>query len=191
MLEVNKITNPQELLEFMNNNIIYGFVGKNGKKYTNPNSEEWDDWYQECMVQSGEEVIISGIGTCWDQVELERLWFEKSAYPFKTFFCWFEVNRENDLPTHTFLIYEDNNKYYWFEHSFGDYCGIHEYPSLELAIEDIKNKQFNYALSYSKTIKQEDINTFACYEYSKPKPHLGVDDYINFVTSKNKIKRGF
>ena len=100
------IKTPFELLEFMDKNITYGFVGKNGKKYLDMYSQEWNDWYQECFVQSGKEVLKSKVGTCWDQVELERLWFEKNGYSFKTFFVWFEVNRPNNLPTHTFLIYE-------------------------------------------------------------------------------------
>ena len=109
-LMFDEINSPEELLEFMDKNITYGFLGKNGKKYTDMYSPEWNDWYDECFVQSGEEVLKSKIGTCWDQVELERLWFEKNNYNFKTIFIWFEVNRENNFPTHAFLIYEDNNK---------------------------------------------------------------------------------
>ena len=103
---MNDIKTPEELLNFMRNNIIYGFVGKNDKKYTDMFSEEWNDWYSQCIVQNGEDVLKSKIGTCWDQVELERQWFEKNNYTVHTFFMWFEVGRECDLPTHTFLIYE-------------------------------------------------------------------------------------
>ena len=91
---LNSIQTPNELLEYMSQNIIYGFIGKNGKKYTDMFSEEWNDWYSECFVQNGEEVLESKIGTCWDQVEFERLWFEKKGYTIHTFFMWFEVTRE-------------------------------------------------------------------------------------------------
>ena len=187
MKNFDEIKNPNQLLEFMNN-ITYGFIGKNGKKYTDMQSQEWNDWHEQCFVQNGEEVLKSKIGTCWDQVELERLWFEKNNYKFKTIYMWFEVNRENDLPTHTFLIYEDNNKWYWFEHAFEMYKGIHEFNSEEEAIKYVKEKQCEYASHNNSGFKDRDEYTLECYEYNKPPDNLGVDEYTNYVTSGNKIK---
>ena len=37
---LDSINTPEELLEYMNNNIKYGFVGKNGKKYYDMYSSE-------------------------------------------------------------------------------------------------------------------------------------------------------
>ena len=184
---MNNIKSPRELLEFMDKNITYGFVGKNGKKYLDPYSPEWNDWYNECFVQTGEEILKSKIGTCWDQVELERLWFENNNYDFKTIFSWFEVNRENSLPTHTFLIYEDNNKWYWFENAFGDYTGIHEFNSFDESIKYVKEKQYEFALINSIDIRKENKETITCYEYSKPPKGIGVQEFFDFVTSGNKI----
>ena len=185
MSDLDSIKNPKELLEYMDN-ITYGFVGKNGKKYLDMYSKEWNDWYEQCFVQSGEEVLNSKIGTCWDQVELERLWFEKNRYSFKTIFAWFEVNRENDFPTHTFLIYESNGKFYWFEHAFEACKGIHEFDTEEEAINYFKEKQIEFTLRNNKNIKEEDKETLTCYEYSKPDYHLGVEEYLEFVTSKKR-----
>ena len=146
-------------------------------------SEEWNDWYSQCFVQSGEEVLESKIGTCWDQVELERLWFEKNRYTIHTFFMWFEVNKENSYPTHTFLIYENDNKYYWFENSFEAERGIHEFDSLDDAIECVKSKQIKYTKNNFPDSSLDDMKSLTVYEYSKPANHLGVDDYLNHVTS--------
>jgi hypothetical protein len=179
------IKTPNELLEFMKNNIKYGFLGKNGKKYYDQYSEEWNDWNKECIVQSGEGVLNSNIGTCWDQVELERLWFEKNNYNFKTIFMWFEVGRECNLPTHTFLLFESDNKWYWFENSFEMYRGIHEYNSFEEAIEDVKSKQIEFTSKNYKDFSEKDKQTLVSYEYTKPTPNLGVDDYLAFVTGNN------
>lgn len=185
---IENIKSPEELLNYMDNNISYGFIGKNGNKYTNMFSEEWNDWYNEYYLQSGEEVLNSKVGTCWDQVELERLWFEKNNYKYKTIFIWFEVERENNLPTHTFLIYEKDNKYYWFEHSFEAQKGIHEFNSEKDAIEFIKSKQIEYAKMNNNDITDENIKTLAAYEYSKPQSHLSVDEYLNHVTAKRYDK---
>lgn len=100
----------------------------------------------------------------------------------------FEVNRENNFPTHTFLIYEDNNKYYWFEHSFEACKGIHEFNNYEEAIEYVKEKQFEFAIRNNNDMKLDYKNTLTCYEYKKPNKDLGVEEYLSFVTnSMNKI----
>lgn len=184
-MNFNKIDNPKDLLEYMSKNIKYGFVGKNGKKYLVQTSEDWNDWYQECRVQTGEEVLNTNVGTCWDQVELERLWFEKNNYEIKTIFIWFEV--EEEYPTHTFLLYKKDNKWFWFENSFEIYRGIHEFNSIKEAIEDIKFKHLKYAINkgIAKLSDKEYIKT---YEYSKLLSSLNVEEYINHVTS-NKSKK--
>ena len=196
---LNLIQTPDELLKYMNQNIVYGFVGKNGKKYTDMFSKEWNDWYSQCFVQNGEEVLESKIGTCWDQVELERLWFETNGYIVHTFFMWFEVNRENNYPTHTFLIYESNNKYYWFENAFESERGIHEFDSLDEAIKCVKSKQIKYTKNNFPNLSIGDMESLAVYEYSKPANNIGVDKYLNHVTStkyvskkrKNKLSHKF
>ena len=183
MEEFNNISSPEELLEFMDC-ISYGFVSKTGKKYYDNDLEGWNNWFEECCVQNGEDVLKSRVGTCWDQVELERLWFDKNNYKFKTIFSWFEHGRNDDMPTHTFLIYESNNKYYWFEHSFEMYKGIYEFDSEEDAIEYVKDKQFEYALMNNECAKENDRDYLVCYEYNKPMDHLNVKDYLEYVTSR-------
>ena len=184
---LNSIKTPDELLEYMNQNITYGFVGKNGKKYYDMFSKEWNDWYRECFVQNGKEVLESKIGTCWDQVELERLWFNIKGYNIHTFFMWFEVNKENDYPTHTFLIYESGNKYYWFENAFESERGIHEFDTLDAAIEYVKSKQIKYTKNSFPNLSKDDIDSLVIYEYSKPSNHLGVDEYLKHVTSTKYV----
>ena len=39
---------------------------------------------------------------------------------------------------HTFLLYKENNKWYHFEHSDKSKRGIHEYKSINDALENIK-----------------------------------------------------
>ncbi len=177
-----KLKTPSDLLNFMDT-ITYGFVGKNGKKYTQQNAE-WDrDWYCQCIVQSGSGMLKTKCGTCWDQVELERKWFDEHNYELKTIFSWFELWEPNNYPTHTFLVFKDNNKWFWFEHSFAAYRGVFEFNSLEELIEYVKSKQLEYAIK-SGVAKKEDIKLLKSYEYKRPKANLDVDDYIKHVTQK-------
>lgn len=177
---------PEHLLKYMDENINYGFVGKNGKIYKEPGNDEWEkDWYNECIVQDGKTLMESHYGTCWDQVELERKWFEEHNYQYKTIFMWFEVNKPNNLPTHTFLIFNKDNKIYWFEHAFEAQKGIHEFNNEDNLIEYVKNKQ----LEYVNNATVSDRNCIKCYEYTKPAENLDVDEYIYHVThsvEKNK-----
>ena len=99
--------------------INYGWIDKNGIKHIN----DYDTFSDDYILQSPNDLIDSKLGVCWDQVELERYYFESFNNSVKTFFI---VHYDNDkCPTHTFLIYEKNGKYCWFEHSWERYRGIH------------------------------------------------------------------
>ena len=68
-----KIKNPEELLEFMGDNIKYGYVGKNNRKIYPANDPDSNkDFAKEYFLQSPEELLISKYGVCWDQTELEK-----------------------------------------------------------------------------------------------------------------------
>ena len=175
-MNFDKINSPQELLKFMGDNIKYGFIGKDGKLNQNQ-----DDLFDQYIVQTGDQVLKTKVGTCWDQVELERLWFEKRNYKINTIFIWFEANYKNNYPTHTFLLYQKDNKWYWFENSFEAYRGIHEFNTIEEAIMCAKEKLLEYAIDIGVVMKK-DKEIIKDYEYSKLIRPLTVDEYINHVT---------
>ncbi len=179
------IKTPEELLKFMEENITYGFITKNGKKYTDPSSKVWQkDWYSKCIVQTGKEVLKTKIGTCWDQVELERLWFKEHNYSFKTIFMIFSSNKINNLPTHTFLIYKKANKYYWFEHAFYINKGIHQFNSYKEAITYVKHQQLDYAINNNK-IDKSYYRLLKTNEYNEIPNSLTVGEYLDWVTKNN------
>ena len=170
-----EIATPEELLKFMDN-IKYGFVDKEGNKYFKAGD---DIWYKKCYVQTGEEILKTMVGTCWDQVELERLWFSKNNYNFITIFARFIG--DNDLPTHTFLIYEDNGKWHYFENAYNDYRGIYDFSSVYDAINFVKDKQLEYAIKYYNASKNDELE---CFKYDKLTNGLDVDNYLKHVTKK-------
>lgn len=181
IIEYEDIKTPQELLRFMEENIVYGFISKDGKKYTDLDSKEYkDNWYNEAIVQTGREVLNTKIGTCFDQVELERLWFKEHGYKFKTIFIWFALPYINSYPTHSFLVYEENNKYYWFEHSFYTNKGIHEFDTLEELIEFVKSKLLDDVISRGIGSK-EDYDLLNYYEYEEIPNSLSIEEYLNHV----------
>lgn len=173
-LKINEIMN-------LMNSIEYGFKDKNGKNIINTDSQKWDNEFDKFYyLQTPDELLKSKCGVCWDQVELERKLFEDNNIKIKTYFIYIV---ENDmLPSHTFLTYENNNKYYWFEHSWGTYKGIHEYGNkLELLL-DVKKKFINEHNYVSE-------NSFLyIYEYQKPKEHITCNEFYKYIETQKLIK---
>ncbi len=164
------IWNYYNELEIMNlmKNIEYGWIDKNNNKH-NFVDETYSNNY---ILQSPNEVIKNKIGVCWDQVELERYYFKGNDWNIKTYFL---VYYDGDkCPTHTFLTFEKNNKYYWFEHSWERFRGIHEYESLKKMLLDIRNKFIKHELNNDYVSKN-----LVLHEYKKPKYHISVQEFYN------------
>ena len=156
--------------------IEYGYKDKDGNIHYDMTSSFSDDY----RLQSPDEIKESKVGVCWDQVEYERYLFEKQNIKFNTYFI---VHYDNDkCPTHTFLIYEDNNKYYWFEHAWEKFKGIHEYNTEEEALKDIKDKFIKYELNNNY------INNNLCiYKYDKPEYGLSVEEFYKHCEKGENI----
>ncbi len=167
--------NENEIMKLMNK-INYGWVDKNNIKHIN----DFDTFSDRYILQSPDDIIKNQVGVCWDQVELERYYFKDINNSIKTFFI---VYYDNDkCPTHTFLIFEKDNKYYWFEHSWEKFRGIHEYDTLNNLLNDIKNKFIYYELNN----KYNDDN-LKIYEYTKPKYNISVQEFFKHCENGNLI----
>ena len=179
MNEFHKIYNPNELLNFMDKYLKYGYKGKNNKIYTDISSKEFDDDFHDyCIVQDYIGVLDTKIGTCWDQVELEREWFLNNNYQIKTYFICFDI-KENHA-SHTFLVYEDNNKYYYFEHSFETYKGIHEFDNLNELLKYVVENQINFVLE-NNDFNYNLSDYVVLFEYNKPNKDCSVEEFFNNI----------
>ena len=159
--------NEFEIMDLMKD-IEYGWIDKNNNKHSVVD-ETYSDNY---ILQSPNEVIKNKIGVCWDQVELERYYFKGNDWNVKTYFL---VHYDGDkCPTHTFLTFEKNKKYYWFEHSWERFRGIHEYQSLKELLFDIRDKFIKYELD--NDFVPENL---VLHEYKKPNYHISVQEFYN------------
>lgn len=153
-------------------NIEYGWVDKNNNKH-NIVDDKYSDNY---ILQSPNQIIKNRIGVCWDQVELERYYFKGNDWNVKTYFL---VHYDGDkCPTHTFLTFEKDNKYYWFEHSWERFRGIHEYKSLKDLLFDIRDKFIKYELDNDYVLEN-----LVLHEYKKPKYHISVQEFYDHCDS--------
>lgn len=159
---------PEELLVQMVG-IEYGYIDRAGKKHFDVD-EQFD---KEYFLQSADEVARSRIGVCWDQVEYERKFFEKFGLPFETYFIVYYT--EAECPSHTFLVFERDGKYFWFEHSWGQHQGIHAYDSKKKLLADVRQKFLD-----SHGLKEVNPKNLCLNVYKKPKSHLGCLDFYHY-----------
>lgn len=182
---LEKLKTPEELSEYMRKNIEYGFVGKENNKVYSSSDIDFDvDFEKEYFLQPPEQLLNSKNGLCWDQVELERQWFLKQKFDFKTYFLMFVKEESNNLPTHTFLTYKNKDKFYWFENSFEANKGIHEYENFDALIEDVKKKQFDYARNECDAT-DNDFKDLKYCEYEMPRFGASTDEFITNIIDHN------
>jgi len=163
------------------NTIEYGFKDENNNNILDYDPKKWDeDFYKFYYLLTPEELLDKKCGVCWDQVELERYLFKKENIDVTTYFiCTYDGD---NLPSHTFLTFENNNKFYWFEHSWNKYSGIHEYNTLSELLLDVKDKFID---NNPSDINNE--NTFV-YEYEKPRDHIGCQEFYDYIETQKLIK---
>ena len=155
--------------------IQYGWVDKDGVKHT--------DWahYEKYMLKLPDQLLKSRIGVCWDQVELQRKLFADAGIATRSFFIVHYDGKMN--PTHTFILFEHNNKTFWHEHAWEAFRGLHEYDNLKAAISDIRNKFINNELGG----KYEPQN-LVIYEYDAPKENLSCLEFYNHCERGKQVQ---
>ena len=166
----------EEIMNIMNT-IQYGFMDNKSTIHKIINNK-LDDCY---ILQRPNEVLSNKIGLGWDQVELERYLFKGHDFSTESYFLLYFSS--TDCFTHTFLVYQKENYYYWFEHSWEKYKGIHKYNSKDELFKDVIDKFIldhkDIDLSYS------DLELF---QYKKPKYHISHQEFINHCTASIKVK---
>ena len=174
------MNNVNKIMDTLNK-INYGFIDDNGINILDSDKNLESSFSKIYHLMSPEELLKKKYGVCWDQVELERkLFADCTDFIFKTYFIY--IDDKNNLPSHTFLTYEDNKMYYWFEHSWNDEKGIHEYNNMNKLLNDVENK-------FKESHKEELIGKYKTYiyEYEQPNYNISCDQFYNFIFKQRKI----
>lgn len=117
-LKYEEISTPKELLTYMIEHFHYGFVDEDGVVYDTSNMIAFQKaCKRKWALSSSHRLRRVQYGICFDFVEFERKWFQSHGYLVQTFFIWFHLPYENSYSSHTYLIYQENEKYYYFEYS--------------------------------------------------------------------------
>lgn len=174
---MEELTNfsPEEFYRYIKNNIHYGFVDDAGKKYY-PIDFENIDIDSLYILQSPKQVIENKCAWCWDVVELLRYFLDAKNLYNETYYIEYKNDKLNIHHTHTFIIFNQNNKWYNIEdNSSANETGVFEYNSKEELIETIAN-------SFKSWIKQmyslSDLsNGYIINQYSKPKYGITANEF--------------
>ena len=182
---MNTIRTPEELLNFMSYNINYGYLGKNGRVYHYDDPDFNDDWFDEYILENSDDLAKNLYGNCWDQVEFERDWFLKNGYEVKTIYEMVNLDYDNDYPSHSFLIYKDNDEWCWFENADFNNRGIHRYNSYDELLSDQYKKYLEFLKTFN--IKDDEIEKIIVTDFDKPKEHISASEYLNHVIDSKLI----
>lgn len=164
-LFINKnIKDVNDLLQWMQKEINYGFIDKNFKKYR----EDFDDldFYKNYYLQSPNLVYRNKIGVCWDQVEFIRYVLNKKHILNDVCFI---IKNNLVSSTHTFVIYQIDSKLYYFENAFEKYRGIYgPFSKINDIIEKVNNQmdaEEGVKYSYNFTFLDKMKQGLTCEEY--------------------------
>lgn len=169
-----------EIMKIMDS-INYGYIDDKGINiFENSEDNVKNIFSKKYRLMSPEKLLNKKYGICWDQVELERKLFEENNMNITTYFIYIDDN--SNLPSHTFLVYYENNKYYWFEHSWQDEKGIHEYNFLNDLLNDVEEKFIQ-----SRKEKLDKTHTSHIYKYNKPKFNISCNEFYEHIYKQEKV----
>lgn len=174
------VNTPEDLMRFLEENMRYGFKYRN-KIFTEDNNhfqEEMDKLYK---LRLGDDFIKSGYGVCWDFCELEREFFLSKKIPHECYFIESFLNRSDGGPTHSFALFQQNDKWHWFEFSWGDQRGIWEFATKEDALNHIMEKYKAFCAQVGHCSK---INLYKIPKFTK---RLDTFEYVEKCINSQKI----
>ena len=177
---LKSIKNPQELMQFLDNNIQYGVIDKTGNKLFDSNSDKFQQaCFEDWTLRSPEQIISNQVGHCYDQVEIERAWFKLNNYEFKTFWISaYQPTIDNSGFSHTYLVYKQGSKWYLFEHADYSNKGIFEFLELNDAVKWQANNQIKYATG---VIKPKFAYEVCIKEYDTPPLNINMQQYLQYI----------
>ena len=178
MFKKLNITTPEELMQYFKNHCNYGFVYRN-KTFTDDQPDFQKNMDKLYKIRLGEDFLKHKYGVCWDFCELERLFFLQENFEHECYFIESYITPEEGGPTHTFALFQHNNKWFWFEFAWLFYRGIWEYNSKEEALKDILEKFEN--------LYDNQLINISIYQTQKVTKRLNAFEFVEHCLKGQKI----
>ncbi len=172
---MEQVNNVMDILEKLKG-IEYGWMDIDKNVYKNVDK----GFKKKYVLANPEETLTNGVGTCFDLVEVERQYFKNLDLKFNTYFMiYYESKR---IYTHTFIVYEENEKFYWLEASWDKNRGIHEFMSLYDLLTTVRSEFIKF-----HNIKFMDMDYLCVYKYKKPKFHIGLKEFYKHCENGENV----
>ena len=179
-MTIDTIKTPEDILEYMNENIKYGWLDINNEEHIG-NMKGFRRVYR---TSSMDEILEHKMGTCIEQVFLMHHLLDKINVPNKMF-CTriYEGEDFNDLDAdehmHCFVLFYRDNKVYQLEHPNWERIGIYEFDSEESAIQGINDYYINMAGGHARPVT----------EFFDVEPNLSFKEFNGYINSLDEQKR--
>lgn len=178
-MKLEEIKTPEDILQFMNDNIEYGWIGIDNKKHIR-SMKNFRKTYRTANI---ERTLETGLGTCIEQVRLMSELLDRLHIDNKMF-CTriYEGKDFNDLDAeehmHCFVLYYLNDKVYQMEHPNWERIGIYEFKDEEDALKQINNYYVEMADGVARPLT----------EFFEVKPDLTFKEFNDYINSLDEIK---
>lgn len=173
-MDIKDVKTPEDVLEFMNKNIKYGWLDINDEEHIG-NMKNFRRLYRTASM---EEILEHKIGTCIEQVYLMKYLLDSIGVSNKMF-CTriYEGQDFSDLDAdehmHCFILYYVGDKVYQIEHPNWERIGIYGYASEEEAIEKINNIYIEMSGGVARPVT----------EFSDVPSNLTFKEFNNYINS--------
>lgn len=176
-MKLEDIKTPEDILEFMQSNIKYGWLDINNEEHIG-NMKGFRSLYR---TSSLEEILNHKIGTCIEQVYLMKTLLDKINVPNKMFCTRIYEGKdfddlEADEHMHCFVLYYLNDKVYQIEHPNWERIGIYEYESEEDAMDKINEYYIEMAGGHARPIT----------EFFEVEPNLTFKEFNGYINNLDK-----
>lgn len=194
-MEIGNINSPDDILNFLNCNIKYGWIGVDGSVHEN-NMDNFRLLYRTSNLI---DVLKTGLGTCIEQAFLTKYLLDKINIPSKMFCTrMYEDESFNDLNApermHCFILFYIEDKVFRLEHADIENAGIYSYNSEDEAIKTIvSHYEKMTAISYLKNNKEVPVNGFKrttteFFDVPSNLSYMEFNIYVNNLDKKKVIK---
>lgn len=145
------ILTAEELLDYMNKNIVYGWKDVNSELH----DDDLKNFRSLYITSSSDEVADNLHGTCIEQTLFEKSFMDEMGIICKLYSLRDYRIREDseiDIKMHCFLLYFIDDKCFHFEHANSAMRGIYQYNSEEDAMEILKEYYKKRSNGHERTI---------------------------------------
>lgn len=140
-IDINRITRPEELMDYMDVCLTYGWIDKFGRKHR----DELKDFKALYKTNSIEQIMASDLGTCIEQAKFQKYVFDRLGLNSKIYVDrrYERADEKKGIKMHCLTVYEKDDKWYYFEHCNNPVRGIKEFDTLDDFLEHYMSNMDN------------------------------------------------